>query len=48
MAQPPNGSRVEGGLAFRLLRHVIDVRSEEVSALAWSWLYFFSILSATT
>src|SRR5450759_1051376 len=46
MTHPSNGSRVEGGLAFRLLRHVIDVRPGEVAALAWSWLYFFSILSA--
>src|SRR5215472_5175712 len=31
---------------FRVLRLVIDVRPDEVAALAWSWLYFFSILSA--
>jgi AAA family ATP:ADP antiporter len=31
---------------LRLLRLLIDVKPEEVSALAWSWLYFFSILSA--
>src|SRR5215470_3674349 len=31
---------------FRVLRLLIDVRPEEVAALAWSWLYFFSILSA--
>ena len=30
----------------RLLRTVIDVRPTEARALAWSWLYFFSILSA--
>jgi ATP:ADP antiporter, AAA family len=35
-----------GGLALRVLRTAIDVRPSEVTALAWSWLYFFSILSA--
>src|SRR5512132_1189111 len=30
----------------RMLRAVIDVKPREVEALAWSWLYFFSILSA--
>jgi AAA family ATP:ADP antiporter len=30
----------------KLLRFVIDVKPGEVRALAWSWLYFFSILSA--
>ena len=31
---------------FHALRLLIDVRPDEVAALAWSWLYFFSILSA--
>ena len=35
-----------GGLAYRLLRRVMEVRPEEVSALAWSWLYIFSVLSS--
>lgn len=35
-----------GGLTLRLLRTVVDVRRAEAAALAWSWLYFFSILSA--
>ena len=35
-----------GGVTLRVLRTVIDVRPAEVTALAWSWLYFFSILSA--
>lgn len=35
-----------GGLTLRVLRTMIDVRPAEVTALAWSWLYFFSILSA--
>jgi AAA family ATP:ADP antiporter len=29
-----------------LLRRVIDVRPEEVRALAWAWLYIFSVLSS--
>jgi ATP:ADP antiporter, AAA family len=34
------------GPMLRLLRAMIDVGPEETAALAWSWLYFFSILSA--
>src|SRR5881628_3357979 len=30
----------------RMLQAVIDVKPGEMVALAWSWLYFFSILSA--
>jgi len=33
-------------MLFRLLRRLIDVRPAEVTALAWSWIYFFSVLSA--
>jgi ATP:ADP antiporter, AAA family len=35
-----------GGPMFRVLRAMIDVKPGEVAALGWSWLYFFSILSA--
>jgi AAA family ATP:ADP antiporter len=35
-----------GGFVHRLLRRLMDVRPEEVSALAWSWLYIFSVLSS--
>jgi AAA family ATP:ADP antiporter len=35
-----------GGLVFRALGAVVDVRPPEVAALGWAWLYFFSILSA--
>jgi AAA family ATP:ADP antiporter len=38
--------RPSDGFLFRLLRQVIDVEPEEIRALAWSWLYFFSVLSA--
>ena len=31
---------------YRLLRRMIDIRPGEVPALGWSWLYFFSVLSA--
>ncbi len=35
------------GSAFhRLLNKIIDVRPSEVPALAWSWLYIFSLLSS--
>ncbi|MGE0406556.1 MAG: NTP/NDP exchange transporter [Candidatus Korobacteraceae bacterium] len=39
-------STADGSLLYRLLRKVIDVQPEEVSSLAWSWLYFFCVLSA--
>jgi ATP:ADP antiporter, AAA family len=35
-----------GGFLHSLLRRVVDVRPEEVAALAWSWLYIFSVLSS--
>ena len=30
----------------RLLRRAVDVRPEEIAALAWSWLYIFAVLSS--
>ncbi len=36
----------DGSVLYRLLRRVIDVRPEEAKALAWSWLYIFSVLSS--
>ncbi len=35
-----------GGYVPPWLRQLIDVRAEEVPALAWSWAYIFSILAA--
>ena len=40
------GLRHDGGVGYALLRRLIDVRPEEVRALAWSWLYIFSVLSS--
>ena len=34
------------GVLTRIIRGLIDARADEVAALAWSWLYFFSVLSA--
>ena len=34
------------GLAWRLLRRVIDVRPEEAPVLFWCWLYIFAVLSS--
>ncbi len=34
------------GVALRLLHRAVDLRPGEVWALAWSWLYIFSVLSA--
>jgi AAA family ATP:ADP antiporter len=39
--EPPGG-----GLFYRLLRRVIDVRPEEVRVVGWCWLYIFSVLSS--
>ena len=36
----------DGGLAYRLLSRVIDVRPEEIRVLGWCWLYIFSVLSS--
>lgn len=36
----------EGGLVYRLLRRVINVKPEEVPVLGWCWLYIFSVLSS--
>jgi len=33
-------------LLYRLLRRAIEVRPAEVSALGWSWLYIFALLSS--
>ena len=44
-SDPGVGPRATGYLA-RLLRALVDVRPGEAAALAWSWLYFFSVLSA--
>ncbi|HET8576848.1 MAG TPA: MFS transporter [Methylomirabilota bacterium] len=50
MARPPMRTPASGdaldGLLFRLLRTIVDIRPPEARALTWSWLYFFSILSA--
>jgi AAA family ATP:ADP antiporter len=42
----PKATGAEGGLLFRLLRRMIDVQPREATALAYSWLFFFAILSA--
>ena len=39
-------TEVRGGVAYRLLRRVIDVRPEEVPVLFWCWLYIFAVLSS--
>ena len=40
-SNPQTGTH--GGIVYRLLRRVIDVRPAELSALGWSWLYIISI-----
>jgi ATP:ADP antiporter, AAA family len=36
----------EANTVHRLLNRMLDVRSAELGALGWSWLYIFSVLSA--
>jgi AAA family ATP:ADP antiporter len=38
--------QVKGGLAYRLLKRILDVRPAEMRALGWSWLYIFAVLSS--
>lgn len=35
-----------GGFLYSWLARLIDVRREEVAALAWAWLYIFAVLSS--
>src|SRR3954454_2853649 len=46
MSNPSHEAQIEAGLLYRLVRRVVDIEPGEVRALAWSWLYFFSILSS--
>lgn len=43
---PQAAAAESGGFLYSLLRRAINVRPEEVSALAWSWLYIFAVLSS--
>jgi AAA family ATP:ADP antiporter len=43
---PTDQAGAPAGPIARGLRTLVDVRPEEAGALAWSWLYFFAILSA--
>ena len=40
------GGARPGGFLHALLQRLSDVRPNEVQALAWSWLYIFSVLSS--
>src|ERR1700752_4137428 len=46
MSEPDEAAASGGGFLYTALRRVIDVRREEVAALAWAWLYIFAVLSA--
>jgi AAA family ATP:ADP antiporter len=37
---------VPGGLLYRLLNRIVDVRPRELPALLWSWAYIFTVLSS--
>jgi AAA family ATP:ADP antiporter len=42
----PAAAGQPGGFLYSWLARLIDVRREEVAALAWAWLYIFAVLSA--
>ncbi|WP_424133972.1 NTP/NDP exchange transporter [Roseomonas chloroacetimidivorans] len=46
MASDPPAAAGEGGWLYQGLRRIIDVRPAEARALAWSWLYVFSLFLA--
>ncbi len=46
MTKSPADAAEDGGILFSWLRRLIDVRAPEVPALAWAWLYIFSVLSS--
>jgi AAA family ATP:ADP antiporter len=45
-ATSPHLPSATPGMLLRWLHRLIDVDADEVALLAWSWLYFFCILSA--
>ncbi|HXM31593.1 MAG TPA: MFS transporter, partial [Xanthobacteraceae bacterium] len=42
----PAAAGSPGGFLYSWLARMIDVRREEVAALAWAWLYIFAVLSS--
>ncbi|MGC2414154.1 MAG: hypothetical protein WA459_15830 [Stellaceae bacterium] len=45
-SRPDGAAPGLAGIAYRLLRRVIDVRPKEVRVLFWCWLYIFAVLSS--
>lgn len=45
-AESPDSTDAAGPSASSWLGRLVDVRSDEIPALAWSWAYIFSILAA--
>jgi AAA family ATP:ADP antiporter len=45
-SNPNAAAEDDGGILFSWLRRLIDVRPQEVAALAWAWLYIFAVLSS--
>jgi ATP:ADP antiporter, AAA family len=47
MSEPAGETAASGdGFLYSVFRRLIDVRREEVAALAWAWLYIFAVLSS--
>ena len=46
LGRPSGAEPSVTGIAYGLLRRVVDVRPEEVRVLFWCWLYIFAVLSS--
>ncbi len=46
MASDPAAAVPAGGAFHGILRRIVDIRPEEVRALAWSWLFVFALVLA--
>ena len=44
--RPGAGAPIGAGFLYAVARRVIAVKSQEVPALAWAWLYIFAVLSS--
>lgn len=42
-----DANEAQSGAFTRFLRRVVDIKPRELRSIAWSWLYFFSLLAST-
>jgi AAA family ATP:ADP antiporter len=41
------GDAAQSGAFMRALQRIVDIKPRELRSIAWSWLYFFSLLAST-